>query len=161
MASFEIALEKLFKLEGHDKITDDPTDRGGQTKFGISKAAYPHLDIPRITKAQATEIYRRDFWDKIKGDSLNNQAMAERIFNMAVHAHPITASKLAQVAIGSTVVPDGNIGPLTLVALNKVQPEFFALSYTLLCVTRYVAICRKDPSQKKYLLGWLNRVLGA
>ena len=41
---------------------DDP---GGETKFGISKRSYPHLNIKNLTKQEAIDIYRRDFWARV------------------------------------------------------------------------------------------------
>ncbi len=47
-----------------------PKDPGGETKYGISKRSYPQVDIAALTEADAKEIYRRDFWAKIRGDDL-------------------------------------------------------------------------------------------
>lgn len=35
------------------------------TNFGISAASYPNLDIPNLTRAQADQIYYRDYWLKM------------------------------------------------------------------------------------------------
>jgi len=63
MTLWETALEHLFKAEGG--YVNHPDDPGGETNFGISKRSYPHLNIRALTKAQAAEIYRRDYWEKI------------------------------------------------------------------------------------------------
>ena len=57
---FERAMEFVFKWEGG--LSTDPHDPGGTTKYGISQLSYPDLDIVNLTKAQALEIYRRDYW---------------------------------------------------------------------------------------------------
>src|SRR5690606_2973445 len=56
------AVEVVLEHEGG--YVHDPHDPGGETKFGISKRQYPDLDIANLTREQAIEIYRRDWWDK-------------------------------------------------------------------------------------------------
>jgi len=55
MDAFEVALNFVLKWEGG--YVNDPRDSGGETKFGISKKAYPNLDIKNLTQQQAGEIY--------------------------------------------------------------------------------------------------------
>lgn len=40
------------------------------TKYGISAASYPHLDIKNLTMAQADAIYRTDYWQRSGADKL-------------------------------------------------------------------------------------------
>src|SRR5689334_21475768 len=73
-------LEVVFGAEGGlSLMSSDPGNwTGGKvgegnligTKYGISAAAYPKLDIPNLTLAQATKIYERDYWNVIHGDTL-------------------------------------------------------------------------------------------
>ena len=65
-AAFKQAIDFTLKWEGgyvHHK--DDP---GGETKYGISKRSYPRLDIKKLTKDTAREIYYRDYWLPAKCD---------------------------------------------------------------------------------------------
>jgi lysozyme family protein len=57
---FARAFEVVVGLEGGH--VRDPRDPGGETKWGISKRSYPHLDIAALTLEDAQEIYRRDYW---------------------------------------------------------------------------------------------------
>lgn len=66
--TFQQAISKVIDFEGG--YVNDPNDPGGETKYGISKRAYPNLDIASLTVEDATSIYQRDYWDKIGGDSL-------------------------------------------------------------------------------------------
>jgi len=59
MANFNQALKKTLVFEGG--YVNDPDDPGGETNFGISKRAYPDLDIPNITDRQVRNIYWRDY----------------------------------------------------------------------------------------------------
>lgn len=60
----------LIVLEHEGGYVNHPSDPGGETNFGISKRSYPNLDIKNLTKQKAIEIYRKDYWDAIKCDSL-------------------------------------------------------------------------------------------
>jgi len=159
MADFDKAIIKTLINEGGAKITDDPSDSGGLTKYGISQRAYPNVNIRALTEAQAKAIYKRDYWDKIKGDDIPSQLVAENIFDTAVNMGARTASRLAQMALGMQNA-DGIIGPQTLGVLNQVEAETFIAEYTIAKIARYASICNRNRSQRKYLLGWVNRTLG-
>lgn len=159
MADFNHAVIKTLMKEGGSKITDDPDDAGGLTKYGISQRAYPNLNIRNLTEADAKNIYKHDYWDKIKGDDITSQVIAENIFDTAVNMGPRTASRLAQVALDLDPV-DGIIGPNTIAALNSRDKQLFIAEYTLAKIARYAHICRNNRSQRKFLLGWINRSLG-
>lgn len=114
ISRFDEAVILIFKHEGG--YVNDPRDAGGETKYGISKRAYPTLDIANLTKAQAGEVYFRDYWQKIKGDQLP-QAVALFVFDTAVNMGVRRAAKHLQKLCKAT--PDGVIGPMTLDAVTK------------------------------------------
>ncbi len=155
MADFDTAIVKVLKHEGG--YVNDPNDRGGETKYGISKRAYPNVDIANLTLEGAKAIYKRDYWDTINGDLIENQEVAESIFDYAVNAGVRTASKMAQLVID--VEPDGKIGPKTLEVLNNFNQDLFLATYALAKIARYVYLCEKRPSNRKYFYGWVRRVL--
>ena len=160
MARFDLAVVKTLIHEGGSLFVNDPTDRGGATKYGISQRAYPDLDIRNLTEQQARDIYRRDYWDRVRADDIVSQAVAASIFDTAVNMGARTASRLAQVSAGVEPV-DGVIGSQSLRTINDANESLFLASYAIVKIARYARICTQDKSQKKYLLGWLNRVLGA
>jgi len=165
MADFNPAFEKMISDEGGYQLTNIPGDRGGQTYAGIARKPNPDWAgwefIDRKDFGSATplvrEFYKSNFWDRVRGDELTNQAIAETIFNFAVNTGIGVASKLAQLIVGTT--PDGAIGPKTLERLNICTAEKFVPAYTLAKIQRYVNICMKDRSQSKFLLGWTRRAL--
>ena len=167
MANFDPAFDKTIRNEGGFKLTDIAGDRGGQTYAGIARNAHPDwpgwrfVDAGDLTQVELTQsvrdFYRREFWNRIGGDAITHQTIAETLFDFAVNAGSGTAAKLAQIVVG--VVPDGGIGPRTLAALNSYNPELFALGYALAKVSRYAEICNRDRTQSKFLLGWINRTL--
>jgi len=165
MADFAPAFEKMLHDEGGMQLTNIPGDRGGMTYAGIARNANPDWAgwqfIDRKDFGSATqlvrEFYKVNFWDRIRGDELTNQAIAETIFNFAVNTGVGVASKLAQLIVG--VTPDGAIGAKTVERLNICTAEKFLPAYALAKISRYAQICNKDRSQYKFLLGWINRTL--
>ena len=85
------------------------------TKFGISAAAYPTLDIEALTLADAQAIYRRDYWDRVAGDDLP-PPVALLTFDAAVNQGPERAARWLQLAAG--VDADGIVGPETIAAVH-------------------------------------------
>ncbi|MBU4317053.1 MAG: N-acetylmuramidase [Proteobacteria bacterium] len=167
MANFNQAFEKMIQNEGGYRLHQVPNDRGGMTYTGISRKFHPDwpgwkpldrgdLDNPEMA-SMVREFYRAKYWDRISGDGIQNQAIAETLFDFAVNAGYRTAIKLAQIIAGST--PDGIMGPKTLEALNRFPGEDFSLRFALAKIARYAEIVRRDPGQHKFLLGWINRTL--
>lgn len=168
MANFQPAFEAMIRNEGGYVNHTVPGDRGGQTYAGIARRFHPdwpgwplidagQMDDPRLTQA-VFDFYKTAFWDRLRGDDISNQRIAASVFDFAVNAGVRVASKLAQLVVDAT--PDGIIGDRTLEKLNKADPELFISKYGLAKVARYVEIVKRDRSQSKFLLGWLNRTLG-
>lgn len=67
--NFEKAVEFILKWEGG--YVNNPADPGGETKFGISKKAYPKLDIKNLTEGDVRVIYFNDYWLKAGCDRLD------------------------------------------------------------------------------------------
>ena len=55
---FNEAIEIVLKHEGG--YVNDIDDPGGETMMGISKKAYPNLDIKNLTKEDVKNIYYKD-----------------------------------------------------------------------------------------------------
>lgn len=101
-SNFERAFASLMVSEGG--YVNDPNDPGGETKYGISKKAYPELDIASLTAAQAREIYRRDYWNALELDS-RPRSEALCLFDSAVnHGVARTKQLAAVVARGPSFV---------------------------------------------------------
>lgn len=111
-AFFASAIDRVLGNEGG--YVNDPNDPGGETKWGISKRSYPHLDIAGLTRAEAIAIYLRDFWQRIDGDRFPN-GVAYQLLDFAVNSGIETAVRLLQRVAG--VAEDGHIGPITRAAL--------------------------------------------
>jgi len=153
MANFEAAFEKTIKHEGG--YVFDPDDNGGETKYGISASSYPNLNIRALTLDMAKLIYQKDYWEKIQGDRIANQQLAEQIFDMAVNSGVGMASKIIQRIVGAE--DDGIIGDKTLPFIN--QAGSILDDYKLWRIKFYMDLCSSNKSQRKFLYSWIKRVL--
>src|SRR5690606_39725856 len=83
------AVEVVLEHEGG--YVNDPRDPGGETNWGISKRAYPDLDIANLTRTDAIAIYYRDWWQRYEYDRLKDDAVVTKLLDMAVNMGPATA----------------------------------------------------------------------
>jgi lysozyme family protein len=120
-----------FVLSEEGGYVNNPLDPGGETKFGISKRAYPNLDIKNLTREQAIEIYRKDYW---------NPEWEKLGFPMA--------ACLLDTAI--------NMGPGR--ALQFYRNAFDYVVYLQHRLAYYKFIIEKNPSQKIFERGWFDRL---
>ena len=153
MKDFNEIIEKVLEHEGG--YVNDPKDLGGETKYGITKRFYPDVDIKNLTIEQATEIYKKDYWDKNKVESLP-QNLWHIYFDMCVNMGKRTAVKVLQRAAnnkGRDIEVDGGLGPMTIGALKGVELDrvrAFRVKY-------YVDLITARPEQEKFYLGWFRR----
>lgn len=96
--NFDIAFDRLIGHEGG--YTSGGNDPGGETKWGISKRAYPKLDIKSLTREQAKEIYRIDYWGMIGAPALS-PAIAYQVFDCAVNSGVETALRMLEMTHSS------------------------------------------------------------
>lgn len=147
---FEQAFQRVLGSEGG--YSNDPRDPGGETKFGISRLAYPGEDIKGMTIERAHEIYRRDYWGPAGCDAVPDGAKLP-LFDAAVNSGVKTAIKLLQRACGTS--PDGILGPLTLQAVQSMPaPRLVAR-----LVGQRLALLVSLPAWPTYSRGWTLRVV--
>lgn len=141
---------------------NDPSDRGGETKFGVAKNANPDLNITTLTWDAAKRVYYRRYWLTAHCDEIVNISTAVVLmhFDAAVNHGVGRANKMLQTALGVAV--DGDIGPKTI---SAVQAACSADGGAQLCAklaslrrSFYNGIVQRDASQAKFLKGWLKRV---
>lgn len=121
--TFDIAFDRLIGNEGG--YVNDPNDPGRETNWGISKRAYPNIDIRTLTRAAAKTIYHTDFWQRIHADGLPG-AVAFQIFDFAVNSGIETAVRYLQRAVG--VADDGHWGPISQAAMRLLSETDIILS---------------------------------
>lgn len=167
MESKKIVLfEKIFKylliVEGN--YSDDKYDKGGKTKYGIieieaRKYGYKGL-MKDLTLELAKEIYFKKYFIKNNLDKIDNEEIALSICDWTVNSGSWGLKKAQQTLneLGYNLVVDGIFGTKTLQALNTVDVEKFLSLYHTKQRTFYNTIVKNNPTQKKFLQGWLNRV---
>ncbi|WP_353144959.1 glycoside hydrolase family 108 protein [Paracoccus sp. (in: a-proteobacteria)] len=117
-SNFDRCLAEVLRHEGG--YVNDPADPGGETNMGISKRSYPQENIKGMTRARAAEIYRRDYWNPVRGDELP-AGLDLVAFDGAVNSGVSRGAKWLQTAVGVTA--DGKVGPQTLAAAKAAHPE--------------------------------------
>jgi lysozyme family protein len=166
MADFNAAFEKMIADEGGYVLHTIPGDTGGMTYAGIARNKNPqwggwHLidnnQQGTVLTGVVRGFYKTEFWDRLRGDEITNQVVAESVFNFGVNTGMGVAVKLAQLIVGAT--PDGAVGNVTLQKFNTIDGEAFKKAYALAKITRYADICNKNRTQSKFLLGWIQRTL--
>lgn len=152
--TFALSLAFVMKWEGGAKITRDPKDPGGVTKYGISQKAYPSLDIESLTEEAAAEIYERDYWKKGRCDSLPHPVSLVHM-DACVNCGVVQASKFLQRAAG--VDDDGEIGVKTLAAVALADPAQLAKDCVIEREKYYRKLISARPSLLRFSRGWFNR----
>ena len=161
MTAFEHAFAVVVGHEGgYDATTTDPGNwTGGAvgqgelrgTKFGISAAAYPSLDIANLTPEQAQAIYKPDYWDRVQGDALP-PPMALLVFDAAVNNGVGHAVRWLQAAVGVPV--DGEFGAQTLAAATSADATAAATEFM---AQRWLFMTAL-PTWHVFGLGWARRL---
>lgn len=165
MATFAPIYDRVILTEGGYKLINVPDDKGGVTYAGITRRSNPdwpgwaYIDRSDTPPTELVRVhYRAEYWDKIAGDALTDDAVAEAMFRFGVVAGPSVSVKVAQLVAG--VAPDGVMGPKSLAAINGMDPKVFVPLFTLGQIARYTVICERDRSQTKFFFGWVRRALG-
>jgi lysozyme family protein len=146
--NFDQAFDRLISNEGgYVNHADDP---GGETKFGISKRSYPRIDIKNLTRDEAKQIYRTDFWLRGQMDQYDG-AIAFQVFDAAVNHGIETALRLLQRAAG--VADDGHIGPVTVATIKSKS----VTDMLMLFIAERIRFWTKLSTWPTFGKGWANR----
>lgn len=155
--SFDKAFELLMVNEGGNLpdggYVNNPSDSGGETKYGISKRAYPNLDIAALTEDDAKATYQRDYWDANHCDDMP-WAVGWMLFDCAVNHGAHIAIKWLQGAL--SLPADGILGGHTLFAATGASAP--------LTLARDMTLARDDfaatlPNYISFKRGWKKRFL--
>ena len=159
-------LEKLkpFILKWEGGFVDDPLDRGGATNKGITIGTFRTFygknatveQLKNITDRQWDKIFEAGYWKPFKADQIRNQSIANICVDWAWASGARTAIRKVQELLGVSV--DGLVGNETLSAINGQDAEEL---FDRIKVARYDfvdAIVKRDPSQKRFINGWKNRI---
>lgn len=184
MADFKKAYEIVRAHEGG--YANDPNDRGGETYKGIARKSFPnwpgwnivdyYKKLGKITslnrdaglQEQVESFYKKNFWDILRLSMVQNQSIANELFDTGVNMGVGVAALFLQRSLNVTnrqgkdyndLQLDGSIGAVTLSVLNNHNRPLDVLkTLNILQGAKYVSICEANPSQEVFYSGWLKRV---
>lgn len=159
---FERCLRFVLHEEGG--LADDKADKGGKTNRGVSTPTFNtaksrgiiHASrIEDLTELEVQTIYWSLYW--LEPRCYEFPAPLDLlVFDAFVQHRPGPAAEMIQAAVGT--VPDGIIGPKTIAAAHKVDVVAAIERYAYARERFYRQIAKADPTQVRFLRGWLGRV---
>lgn len=161
MADFYKFAPLLHSLE--KGVSNRKNDRGGFTVDGVTLTTFRQFygqdktkdDLRNITPQQWRHIMKSGYWDVCKADQIESQKLAELIADWCVNSG---TARIRNVQTILGVKPDGAVGPVTLNAINSADPEELYRRLMSARVGWFEKIVARNPNQKKFLKGWLNRL---
>ena len=165
MANFAKAITVVLANEG-STLTDDPSDAGGLTRFGICKRDNPKLDIKNLTEEQASKYYLVNWWNKYNLMLINDDGLATWLFDHMINMGPEPVITILQTVIQDSMHAanvwtgihiDGQLGPITADLVNKYYSLDCMLKIQEKCWNRYLKIMEEHPEDQKWYHGWHTR----
>lgn len=148
-------LDKVGVIEGG--YVNNPNDRGGETNHGVTlrflQSVQPgatSADLKGLTKDKARKLFDEHFVRRPGFDQLPDVVQAEAVA-LGINAGIPRAIKVLQKAAG--VKQDGHLGPETLAAVKGLSNEEIKQAVD----QYYIDLVERNPSQRQFLKGWLNR----
>tara|TARA_R110000822_G_scaffold206438_1_gene342851 strand:- start:157 stop:669 length:513 start_codon:yes stop_codon:yes gene_type:complete len=136
-----------------------PADPGGMTNLGVTKATWENwvgresdeAEMRSLTPEKVEPLYKKKFWDAVRSDELP-AGISYLLFDFAVNAGVGRSIKTLQTAVG--VTPDGGFGPITMAAVQAVDPVELIERFSQAKEDFYRSLTTFSTFGK----GWLNRV---
>lgn len=155
--NWQDCLSIILKHEGG--YVNHPSDPGGMTNLGVTKRVWEEwtgkpateADMRSLTPEQVAPLYKKRYWDAVRGDDLP-AGVDLCVFDCAVNSGVGRAAKFLQRVAG--VAQDGQIGPATLAAVAKMQPETIIADF---CHHRE-AFYRSLDTFAVFGKGWMRRL---
>lgn len=151
--AFESAMKFIRVIEGGKFFHKN--DPGGFTNMGLTQRDYPNLDLKNITRQQADDIFRKDYWEKSIAQLLPYPVYIS-YFDAVVNTGVTRANKLLQKALN--LKQDGKIGPVTLAAIKGIKDsKEFAIKLADEKQKFYENLTKSKPKLKSFIKGWTRR----
>lgn len=170
MAEFKKIYAAMLDDEGHYTLHNVKGDAGGYTFAGISKRYHPEWQgWPLVfagkgrtpeCRAKVYEFYKETYWGEMRGDEIKHQDVAETIFDFGMNKTVKASVQYAQYCLDCE--PDGELGPITLEAINSlkgIEIELFVCKHALMRIGWRTKRIQVAPSQRKFAGGWYSRDL--
>lgn len=182
-------LEPLLAREGGAKFTNDPNDRGGPTKYGVTAralGAYRRLgrdatagEVQNLDRPEAVALYRSEYWEGPGFAEIAkiSERIAEELLDTGVNMGTGTPGPWLQRTLNSLnrqgrdfadLPVTGKVGPMTRAALSaliakrgKALAEDVVLKglNSFQCV-RYIELSEKRAANEEFVFGWLRTRVG-
>jgi lysozyme family protein len=161
MANYKTLIPFILQWEGG--FVDDPDDTGGATNKGVTIATFKKVygatstveQLKKITDEQWTNIFKKEYWDRWRGDDIVSQSIANIVVDW-VWLSGTYGITLVQRLL--SVVQDGVVGPKTITALNAQDAKKLFDNIKTIRVQYINDIIKKTPKKEKYRKGWMNRL---
>jgi len=155
--NWQKSFELMLKSEGG--YVNNPADPGGMTNLGVTKATWENwvgresdeAEMRGLTPEKVEPMYKKKFWDAVRGDELP-VGLDYILLDFAVNAGVGRSIKTLQSAVG--VTPDGGFGPLTMAAVQAIEPQNLIERFSQAKEDFYRSLNTFNVFGK----GWLNRV---
>jgi lysozyme family protein len=155
--NWQKSFELMLKSEGG--FVNHPSDPGGMTNLGVTKATWEgwvgrevdEAEMRGLTPEKVEPLYKERYWDAVRGDELP-PGISYLCFDFAVNAGAGRSIKTLQTAVG--VTPDGGFGPMTMAAVQAVDPVELIERFSQAKEDFYRSLTTFATFGK----GWLNRV---
>jgi lysozyme family protein len=146
-------------LASEGGFSNHPSDPGGMTNLGVTKATWENwvgresdeAEMRGLTPEKVEPLYKKKYFDAVRGDELP-MGLDYLMFDFAVNAGAGRAIKTLQTAVG--VTPDGGFGPMTMAAVQAVDPVDLIERFSQAKEDFYRSLTTFATFGK----GWLNRV---
>jgi len=156
-SNWDNSFKLMLKSEGG--FVNHPSDPGGMTNLGVTKATWENwvgresdeAEMRGLTPEKVEPLYKKKYWDAVRGDELP-AGISYLLFDFAVNAGAGRSIKTLQTAVG--VTPDGGFGPMTMAAVQAVDPVDLIERFSQAKEDFY----RSLNTFATFGKGWLNRV---
>lgn len=160
-------------------FVNHPKDPGGATKYGVSLRLLRKLgydidrdgdvdidDVRALTKDGAAHVYWNVFWRSYYDPPMPNKPglidvqVATKVFDTAVNMGHPRAHRILQRsanACGYSLDVDGDLGKLTLAAVNDCAPRELLLEMCFQQINEYATIIKSNNDLEEFRRGWYNR----
>ena len=164
---FNEIIEEVLEAEGG--FVNDPDDLGGATNFGVTQKSYSAFlgseasvdDVRNMTRDEAKECYKKDFWNPAKVDRLPDN-LKHIYFDMVVNMGRKNAGKIIQQAVNtkknqSLLEIDGIVGSGTLSHVESLTLKDVLVERSMFFANNCFDGSRfaKRTRQNKFLRGWI------
>ncbi len=155
--NFEYAIKFVLGNEGG--YINDLCDKGGETKYGISKASYPSVNIKTLTLEEAKDIYRRDYWKTTRLDLglIEDPKIAAKMLDIIVNIGAYYGCLILLRALKRMSANFAKCNAGAVEYINNCDVAKLLSNLQIELTIYYKRLVVNKPSMSKFLKGWLNR----